>query len=198
MDRHSLVGLLELAEKKRQFQFNFLIQMGLKPNHYFLDIGCGTLRGGIPVIRFLDKKHYAGVDVRSNVLEEGRKDLAESKLEHKEPDLVHCQNLATLDLSRKFDFVWAYQVFIHISDELLNGVIAAVARHLSNSGVFYVTVNVGVQPMDGIWRTFAFYQAAFHLNGLKVIDMGSLSKFNHSSRSDRNSDSQRMLKVMKV
>ncbi len=74
-ERHSHVGAPEGWELKRRFQIDFLKKQGLKPEHYLLDIGCGTLRGGIPIIDYLDKGHYYGIEVRDFVLDEGRKEL---------------------------------------------------------------------------------------------------------------------------
>ena len=81
--RHSLVGPPYLWKMKRDFQIQFLKTMGLKPEHYLLDIGCGTLRGGIPLIKYLQDGHYFGVEVRKEVLDEGRKELREASLEEK-------------------------------------------------------------------------------------------------------------------
>jgi hypothetical protein len=35
-------------------QFNFLISHGLKPYHHLWDIACGSLRAGVPLIRYLE------------------------------------------------------------------------------------------------------------------------------------------------
>jgi len=183
--RHALVGPADLWQMKRQFQIDFLRKMGLRSDQRLLDFGCGTLRGGIPLIRHLDSGHYAGVEVRSDVLAEGHRELVENGLADKRPELVHCERLATLQLGRKFDVVWAFQVLIHIGDALLDDAVAAAARHLDEGGVFYASVNVGKAP-DGSWQGFpivyrepAFYQAAFRRHGLAVVDIGPLSAFGH-------------------
>ena len=56
--RHAMVGPAKLWKMKRDFQIKFLKKSGLLPKHYLLDIGCGTLRGGIPFIEYLDEKKY--------------------------------------------------------------------------------------------------------------------------------------------
>ena len=99
--RHALVGPPDLWEMKRQFQIDFLRGVGLQPQHRLLDLGCGTLRGGIPLIAHLDPGNYAGVEVRRDVLDEGRRELAEAGLAGKSPQLVHCERLAVLDLGRR-------------------------------------------------------------------------------------------------
>ena len=65
--RHSLVGPEHLWKMKRDFQIRFLKDMNLQPEHYLIEIGCGTLRGGIPIINYLQKGHYFGADVKTNL-----------------------------------------------------------------------------------------------------------------------------------
>ena len=49
-----------LWEELGQLQLDFMIREGLKPHHKLLDIGCGSLRGGIHYIRYLDVGNYVG------------------------------------------------------------------------------------------------------------------------------------------
>src|ERR1700678_2630550 len=55
-------------DEHRRFQIEFLRQQGLKPSQTLLEIGCGPLTGGIPIIRYLQPNNYVGVDIRSSVL----------------------------------------------------------------------------------------------------------------------------------
>lgn len=183
--RHALVGPPDLWEMKRRFQIDFLRGVGLKPRHRLLDLGCGTLRGGIPFIDYLEPGHYAGVEVREEVLDEGRRELVESGLAGKLPQLVHCPRLATLELGRRFDVAWAFAVLIHMEDAILDEAVAAVARHLDDDGVFYATANVG-REAAGAWQGFpvvhreaAFYTDVFRRHGLELADIGSLESFGH-------------------
>lgn len=183
--RHALVGPADLWEMKRRFQIDFLRGAGLMPHHRLLDLGCGTLRGGIPLIDYLAPGHYAGVEVRREVLDEGLRELAESGLAGKSPQLVQCSRLAELDLGRTFDIAWAFAVLIHMDDRILDEAVAAVARHLAPDGVFYATANVGGEP-PGTWQGFpvvhreaAFYAEVFRRHGLAIEDLGSLASFGH-------------------
>ena len=86
--RHAHVGSPELYKRSRDFQIKFLKEMGLMPEDYLLDLGCGTLRGGIPIIRYLEKGHYYGIEILPDVLEEGKKELLASKLTDKAHDVL--------------------------------------------------------------------------------------------------------------
>jgi cyclopropane fatty-acyl-phospholipid synthase-like methyltransferase len=75
-----MVGPAKLWKMKRDFQIHFLRSMKLAPEHYLLDIGCGTLRGGVPIIQYLQESHYYGIEVREDALDEGRSELEEEAL----------------------------------------------------------------------------------------------------------------------
>ena len=195
--RHSLVGPAHLWKVKRDFQIQFLKDMNLKPNHYLLEIGCGTLRGGIPIIDYLQDGNYFGIEVRNKALDEGRKELKESGLEGKNPTLLLSSDIPELALDRKFDFIWSFSVLIHLQNEILNDTLNFVSNHLSEEGIFYSNVNIG-EGKDGSWqgfpvvkRTLDFYIQACAMHGLIVSDIGSLKELGH----DAEFNNQRMLRI---
>lgn len=199
--RHALVGPPRLWKMKRDFQINFLKDFKLEPKHYLLDIGCGTLRGGIPLINYLQEGHYFGIEVRKEVLDEARKELSENGLEWKQPTLMFVPDIAQADIHQKFDFIWAFSVLIHMTDDVLNDTLQFVSQHLSDMGAFYANVNIDERTAEGKWaefpvvrRSWEFYQEACSKNGLKVYDLGSLKKYRHITNNE-NQDSQRMLKI---
>jgi len=201
--RHALVGPAELWKMKRDFQIRFLRDMGLKPGHYLFEIGCGTLRGGLPLIQYLENGHYHGVEVREEVLEEGRKELRESGLEGKNPTLLLSSNISQLTVNQKFDYIWAFSVLIHMNDTILNDTLDFVSKNLSKKGVFYANVNIGDRE-EGNWqgfpvvtRAFEFYSQACTMNGLVVSDLGPLKRLGHIANVE-SQDNQRMLKIARM
>lgn len=201
--RHSLVGPARLWEMKREFQIKFLKQVGLKPEHRLLDIGCGTLRGGIPIIEYLENGRYSGIEYREEVLDEGRKELRESGLAHKQPSLIAAKDISELNLGKKFDYIWAFSVLIHMKDNILYDTLKVIRQHLADTGYFYANVNIGDHPggewqgFPVVWRKLNFYEDACSNAGLKIEDIGPIKNFGHISR-DAAQDKQRMLKIWKT
>lgn len=197
--RHAKVGPAHLWKLKRDFQIDFLKREGLRAEHTLLDVGCGTLRGGVPVIEYLEPGHYWGVEVRQDVLAEGIKELHEAGLEDKTPTLVCVEDLGQLDLGRRFDFIWSFSVLIHMSDDVLESCLKMVALHLADDGFFYANVNIGSsterrwQGFPIVWRSINFYEAMARRHGLLLEQFGTLQSLGHVTSSKQ--DSQVMLRM---
>ena len=52
-------------------QFNLLTNLGLREEHYLLDIGCGSLRAGKLLIPYLVPGRYFGIEPERWLIEEG-------------------------------------------------------------------------------------------------------------------------------
>lgn len=152
MERARLVGPADKWNVLRKFQIHFLKSNGLEPEHTLVDIGCGVLRGGIPLIDYLDEGNYYGIETRQHVLDEGREEVIAAGLEDKNPHLI-CNADGFNELSfpeTKFDVMWAYSVLFHMSDETLQECLDFVARYLDTNGVFYANVYTGPKHI-GVW-----------------------------------------------
>ncbi len=198
MRRHARSGTPRLWRMKREFQIDFLKRMGLERTQVLLDLGCGTLRGGLPLIEFLERGHYLGVDVRADVLEEARAELREAGFEQREPLLLLTEDLGVLELERPVDVVWAFSVLIHMEDGVLERAFSFVARHLAPDGSFYANVRTEGGSPGQRWEGFPvvsrplqFYREVGARHGFVLRDMGSLSGLGHVS-GDPAQDRQRM------
>lgn len=201
-ERHQLVGPSYLWKMKRDFQINFLQSHGLEKSKKLLDIGCGTLRGGIPLIKFLDTGNYYGIDVRAEVLEEGRSELKKHKLEHKNPNLQSFSEFRELNIPISFDIIFAFSVLFHLEDHITKSCFEFVGKHIKEDGVFYANVNLGErengswQGFPVVWRSLDFYEELAKNNGLQVKTVGKLLDLGHHS-GDKAQDDQIMLAFTK-
>lgn len=200
MRRHSLVGPPALWAMKRDFQFEFLMRERLRPTHFLLDLGCGTMRGGIPIVRYLESGHYFGIDLREEALREELREINEAGLDRKRPTLILASDLARISLECRFDFVWAVSVLFHISDSILDVALSFVKRHLRMDGVCFANVNVGAgeagrwREFPVIWRALEDYSRVAARQGLCLDDMGPLQGFGHST-GIKEQDQQRMIRL---
>jgi SAM-dependent methyltransferase len=135
------IGNMPNWEYLGDLQFQYLRDKGLEPQHFFLDVGCGPLRGGIRFIDYLDEGHYYGVEKKASVLERAaRVELPRYGLEHKRPTLMAMEDFDFRRLGQTFDFALAQSVFTHMP---LNNIIRCLMRMeaaLNDGGRFYATI----------------------------------------------------------
>ncbi len=132
--------------------FQYLVSNGLRPEDKVLDLGCGNLRVGLPLIDYLDSGNYWGIDISGENLQTGRGFLAERGLEGKQPHLSINDDLKFEELAgQKFDVILAHSVFTHTPEETIEECMAHLHRVLKPSGVFFAT------DFDGLRR---FYHSA--------------------------------------
>jgi len=123
-----------------RLQFDFLIARGLKPNHHFLDIGCGTLRGGRHFIKYLDSGNYWGFDISQSAIDWGASYIQEIEPQ-KQVYLFHnMENLGHAKLqNNQFDFLFAQSVFTHLPPEIIEEYFSTLGNLMNKSSRFYFT-----------------------------------------------------------
>lgn len=123
-----------------QLQFEFLVKHGLQRHHHFLDVGCGSLRGGVHFIRYLEPGHYVGIDRSPDLLEAAREvELKRYELVEKEPLLVEMDNFDFKSLGRSFNFALAQSVFTHLPLNSIIRCLMSVEPVLAPGGKFFAT-----------------------------------------------------------
>lgn len=187
--RHAKVGPPQAWKAKRDFQIAFLRETGLQPDHHLLDFGCGTLRGGIPLIGYLEPGRYVGLDAREEILPEAREELEQAGLQDRRPLLLISEHPDEADFPAglRFDRIWAFSVLIHLTDEMLERTLRMVSERLAADGAFYANVNLGERPelqwerFPVVTRQLAFYRAAAARHGLSVDAVGTLAELGERS-----------------
>ena len=131
-----------LWDELGKLQLDFLVAEGLRPEHYLLDVGCGSLRAGVHFIRYLETGHYYGIDRNGERLEAGRTvELPRYGLTEKRPVLERLDDFAVGSLGRQFDYAVAQSVFTHIPADAIELCLRNVAEVLVPGGRFFATYN---------------------------------------------------------
>ncbi len=142
-------------DEHRRFQIDFLRSRGLLPSHELLEIGCGPLTGGMPIIAYLQPNHYCGIDIRSSVLDLAWKEVGIAGLSARNPRLIHSSSFGATELrDERFDFALSFSVLFHLSDELLAAYFLQIGRRLKQGGICLAQVNTHLP--DSTWLQFPF------------------------------------------
>ena len=120
-------------------QFEFLRRNGLATHHTLIDIGCGALRCGIPIIRYLDTGNYYGLDLNSSLIEAAACELGNARLTNKQPHLLVDENFEFARFGVRFDFAIAQSVFTHLNDRLITQCLVELRKVLKPGGKFFAT-----------------------------------------------------------
>lgn len=103
-------------DKMALLQFDFMVAQGLKPNHIFLDIACGALRGGRLFIPYLNPGNYLGIDKHGELIEAGvSREIPVEVVAAKRPELLVSESFEFGRFSKKPDFCLAQSLFSHVS-----------------------------------------------------------------------------------
>jgi SAM-dependent methyltransferase len=181
--RHALedsMGFRGQWDEHRRFQLAFLIDQGLNPSHKLLEIGCGPLTGGVPIISYLGPDSYVGIDIRGSVLDLAWCEVGMAEISNKNPRLVCSSSFGAQELrDEQFDFVLSFSVLFHLSDDLLQPYFAQVARKLKPTGVCFAQINTHLG--NSTWLQFPFLKrsasdcsALAEAGGLKSKSLGTI------------------------
>jgi SAM-dependent methyltransferase len=125
-----------------RLQFEYLVGAGLTPRTRLVDIGCGSLRGGVHFVRFLDPGNYFGLDLNESLLAAGWEvELAALGLQERLPR-DHLIADDRFDIGRfgvQFDMALAHSVFTHLPAPHVRTCLEEVARHLVIGGRLFAT-----------------------------------------------------------
>lgn len=181
--RHALedcMGFHGQWDEHRRFQLAFLKEQGLVPTNTLLEVGCGPLTGGMPIIDFLQPRNYVGIDIRSSALDLAWSEVALAGLSAKNPRLICSSSFGSAELgAMEFDFVLSFSVLYHLSDDILQAYFSAVARHLKPDGRCFAQINTTVD--NSTWLQFPFlrrtageYTEAAGRAGLHTEPLGTI------------------------
>jgi len=126
-----------------KLQFEYLKSKGLKRDQKLLDVGCGSLRGGVHFVKYLEAKNYFGFDLNWSLIEAGLNiEIANLGLSHKiEPkNFSIAPNFKYPVRWPSMDMALALSVLTHLNYDSTSICLKNTAKILKNDGRFYATI----------------------------------------------------------
>ena len=115
-----------------RMQYDFMLVQGLKPNHRFLDLGCGALRGTIRLVDYLDNGNFYGSDISVGLLKEALIECDRLKL--KNTPILQLMDSFDIPFDEKFDFVLCNSVTVHIEPDDIQELAKGIKSVLAHTG----------------------------------------------------------------
>ena len=155
----------ELSEQIGRLQFEFLVSRGLRPSHHLVDVGCGSLRAGAHLIRFLDTGRYCGFEKDRHLLSAGIAEaLGPVLFDAKRPLFIVTDRFAFDCCDHAPDFVSAHSVFARLSPEAITLCLENLRPRIARDGVLYAAFNQASaaqpDPGDSSVRDECYYTRA--------------------------------------
>jgi SAM-dependent methyltransferase len=173
----------------REVQVRALQKLGLQPDHRLLEIGCGPLQAGAPLIRFLEPGHYTGVDISADRLSAAADVVRRFGLEERKPRLVLSEDFGLDQLEpESFDRIWSFHVVIHFPLDAVRRYMHALATLMKPDGKawFSAWVTPESTPFNrrGSWLEFPvteagsdFFRSEAAAAGLDCASLGTLEEW---------------------
>jgi SAM-dependent methyltransferase len=132
-----------------RLQFEFLRTEGLQPHHYLLDVACGSLRGGVYFIPYLDAGHYLGIDKEETLIRAGiDRELTREQCELKNPRFVVSDSFEFHKFDQQCDFALAQSLFTHLPTRLIDLCLRNLRSGIRDDGAFYATFFEARSPVS--------------------------------------------------
>lgn len=136
-------------EEMGRLQFEFLQAHGLRPTMRFVDVGCGSLRGGVHLIPWLEPGHYFGIEKEPELVRAGlEEELDPVERDERRPTIVVDAGFDFGRLGSTFDMGIAQSLFSHVPPALIRACLARLRPFMADAGVLYATFFETPAPVE--------------------------------------------------
>jgi len=138
----AFVGPPEQYDFMGATQFRLLTSLGLREEHYVVDIGCGSLRAGKFLLQYLMPDRYVGIEPNEWLWKEAIKaEIGQDTLAIKRPKFFVSPEFDLPEITRNTaDFMIAQSIYSHTGHDAFFASLQAAAQCLKPTGQFLFTV----------------------------------------------------------
>jgi cyclopropane fatty-acyl-phospholipid synthase-like methyltransferase len=126
-----------------ELQLELLQREGCTPTAHVLEVGCGCLNAGLPVMRYLHRGHYVGIEPNRWLLDAA---LAARSVRwlvrRKHPTLLERSDFDAGELGRTYDYVLSHSILSHCAHHQLEEFLRKVSRVLRPDGRIVASIRL--------------------------------------------------------
>lgn len=123
-------------------QLEILKSLGCKPHHKVLEIGCGALIAGFPIMQYLDAGNYSGIEPNHWLVMAALKLPEVTSVATKKRPLFCPRSDFRAEPGEKFDFIISHSILSHASSAQLTDFLVAAASQLNEGGVLAASIRL--------------------------------------------------------
>ncbi len=120
------------------------------------------------------------IDIRPEVIEQAKKQIRKHKPTDKMPTVIVSGGFGQGKLDdRSYDYIWCFQVFHVLEDDLVDACLRQVSRVLAQNGLFYADINATCEERR--WKEFPyvrrplrFYENLAQRHGFRMKELGQV------------------------
>jgi cyclopropane fatty-acyl-phospholipid synthase-like methyltransferase len=130
-------------ETSGELQRELLERTGCTPTSKVLEIGCGFLNAGIPIIRFLAAGNYVGIEPNRWLIDAAlTKRDARNLVKEKHARFLYSDTFDASELGIEFDFVISHSVLSHCAHRQLDQFLRTLGRVLASNGCILASLRL--------------------------------------------------------
>jgi len=123
-----------------KMQFDYVLTQGLEPSDCLLDIACGSLRGGVHFINYLEPGNYLGIDKEQTLIDLGiEQEIGRGIYELKKPEFAVSGSFEFEKFSKKPQYSLAQSLFTHLDSSDIRKCLLNLRRFVEPGHVCLVT-----------------------------------------------------------
>lgn len=120
--------------------YDYLIEQGLKPEHVFLDVGCGACRTAQKIVPYLHKNNYYGVDRMPELIEFGLNEVFDEQTVFGKNPKFSVNSEFNLDfVDKPVDYVWCQSLMSHLDEHDIKKCLNNIKRLCHDNTRIYFT-----------------------------------------------------------
>lgn len=158
-------------ETTGRYQYEFMLRQGLKPSDVLCDVGCGSLRGGWRLIKYLDPGHYLGLEAEQRLVAMGlEQEVGAQVAGEKFPEFVISSTFEFSRFSRSPTIAMAISLFSHLTPSDICLCLSNLAAFVKGPCRFFATFNEVKRPTSNYARSHA--HLAFYYTRAQMEEFG--------------------------
>lgn len=124
-------------------QLKLLLLEGLQKDHRVLEIGCGALVAGIPIMSYLSPNHYVGIEPNRWLIDASLKVAGNRRVvNQKNPLFIYNMDFDATPLNIGFDYIIAHSIMSHAAHQQLPLFLENGAKVLNKSGKLIFSIRL--------------------------------------------------------